>query len=985
MLAPLLAAVAAVAAVATQAPAQSPFDALRFRSIGPAVMGGRVHDIEAVPGNPAIVYAATASGGLWKSVNKGTTWTPVFDDQPVSTFGDVALAPSNPEIVWAGTGEQNNRQSTSWGNGVYRSTDGGKTWTHLGLAATRHIGRIRVHPRDPNVAYVAALGHLWAPSPDRGVYKTTDGGTTWSKVLYVDTLTGVVDLAMDPTNPDVLYAAAYQRLRRAWGFNGGGPGSGIYKTSDGGRTWTRLSSGLPTGDKGRIGLALAASNPRVLNAIVEHAGEGGVYRSEDAGATWTKVNSLNPRPVYYSHIFIDPQNDKRVYVLAVTYFKSDDGGKTFRRMPHAPTYDVGTKGDFHTMWIDPNNSDHFWIGSDGGLHETWDQGDTFTKVNNLPIGQFYAIGVDMRSPYYIYGGMQDNHSWLGPSATRTWEGIVNDDWKQIGFGDGMYHAVDPTNHRFIYSIAQNGEVQRVDGETGDRLDVQPYPPAGEPDYRWDWVTPGLVSQHDPKVVYLGGNRLFISRDRGLSWERTEDLTRRINRDTLRLMGVLGSERMLSKNDGEQSFSEITTIAESPLDAKVLWVGTDDGNVQVSRDGGRTWTEVSPKRTYVTRVIASGAGPGIAYLTLDAHRDGDLAPYVYRTEDFGRRWTPIVAGLPPEGPVKVIREHPRSQNLLFLGTEHALFYSLDHGREWRRFKANLPTTLYDDLLIHPRDNDLIAATHGRSLWILDDLAPLVEWSPEIARRPLHLFSIRPATIFTHWESTSYRGQAAYAGENPPDGAILTYRLTQAVDTVRVTVTNAAGRVIRRLAGPGAAGALHRVGWDLRHEPPPPTPPGEGGGGGGGGEGSGPGGPSGLPVLPRPVTAQGPFVSPGTYTVKLEAGGATATQTVDVRGDPQLPLTAAEWREREEFLVAVLEDQRRAAEAAQRARSLPDSSRALRARVGEVRRNLGRLAAEFNGQGVRQGSLYPPTNTHRQRFQALAAALAEVIGSLPAVDR
>src|SRR6266550_447208 len=594
------------------------FQNLRFRSIGPAVMGGRVHDIEALRRNPAVIYVASASGGVWKSVNKGTTWTPIFDDQSVSTFGDIAIAPSNPDIVWAGTGEQNNRQSTSWGDGVYRSTDAGKTWTHLGLENTRHFGRVRVHPMNPDIAYVAALGNLWAPSADRGVYKTTDGGKTWSKVLFVDSLTGVVDLTMDPTNPEVLYAAAYQRLRRAWGFNGGGPGSGIYKTTDGGRTWAKLTSGLPAGDKGRIGLALAGSNPRVLNAIIEHATDGGVYRTEDAGATWVKVNALDPRPMYYSHIFIDPNNDKRVYVLAVTYYKSIDGGRTFRRMPHAPTYDVGTKGDFHAMWIDPGNSDHFFLGSDGGLHETWDQGETFTKLNNLAVGQFYAIGVDMRTPYFIYGGMQDNHSWLGPSATRSWIGITNDEWKEIGFGDGMYHAVDPTSHRFIYSIAQNGEVQRVDAETGDRLDVQPHPPAGEPDYRWDWVTPGIVSQHDPKVVYLGGNRHFISGDRGVTWERTEDLTRQINRDTLHLMGVLGSQPMLSKNDGEQSFSEITTIAESPLDPKILWVGTDDGNVQVSRDGGRTWVEVSPKRTYVTRVTASGAGPGVAYATFDAH-------------------------------------------------------------------------------------------------------------------------------------------------------------------------------------------------------------------------------------------------------------------------------------------------------------------------------------------------------------------------------
>jgi len=593
----------------------------------------------------------------------------------------------------------------------------------------------------------------------------------------------------------------------------------------------------------------------------------------------------------------------------------------------------------------------------------------------------------MRTPYFIYGGMQDNHSWLGPSATRSWIGITNDEWKEIGFGDGMYHAVDPTDHRFIYSIAQNGEVQRVDAETGDRLDVQPYPPAGEPDYRWDWVTPGIVSRHDPKVFYLGGNRLFISRDRGVTWERTKDLARQINRDTLRLMGVLGSERMLSKNDGEQSFSEITTIAESPLDAKILWVGTDDGNIQVSRDAGRTWSETSPLKTYVTRVIASAARPGVAYSTLDAHRDGDLRPYVFRTEDFGRTWTPLVRGLPASGPVHVIVEHPKNPNLLFLGTEHALFYSVDRGAEWRRFEGNLPTTLYFDLVIHPRDDDLIVATHGRSLWILDDLAPLVEWTPEVARQPLHVFSIRPATIFNYWQSTSYRGQGAYAGENPPEGAIVDFHLARAVDSVRVTVTNAAGRVMRRFTTSGTAGRVQRITWDLRHDAPAggdvPDFGGEEGGGGGGG--GGPPAPDLTATLPHPVRARGPFVSPGTYTVKIEAGGTTATQTVEVRGDPQIPVTAAQWREREEFLLAVLEQQGKAGEIAQRARSLPDSLRQLRTRASQVRRDIGRLAAEFNGQGVRQGSLYPPTGTQRQRLQALTAALAEVVGSLPTVDR
>ena len=954
---------------------QDPFASLPFRSIGPAVMGGRVHEIAALPSNPAVLYVATASGGLWRSANAGTTWSPLFDNQPVSTFGSLAIAPSNPSVIWVGTGEQNNRQSTSWGNGVYRSDDAGRTWRHLGLEHTRHIGRVLVHPSNPDVAYVAALGDLWAPSRERGVFKTSDGGRTWEHVLVVDTLTGVVDLEMDPSDPDVLYAAAYQRLRRAWGFNGGGPGSGIFKTSDGGRTWRRIEAGLPGGDKGRIGLAIAASNGRVLNAIVEHATGGGVFRSEDAGETWSRVNPMNPRPMYYSHIFIDPSNDRRVYVLAVPFYKSEDGGRTFRTMPTVPTYDVGTKGDFHTIWIDPANGDHFYLGSDGGLHVTWDGGETFTTINNLPIGQFYGIDVDLSAPYLIYGGMQDNHSWVGPSATRSWAGIGHDDWRQIGFGDGMLHAAERGNPRAAYSTAQNGEMQRVDPLSGDRLDVRPSPPAGEPPYRWDWVTPILVSQHDPRVVYVGANRLLSSRDRGVTWQRSEDLTRRVDRDTLTLMGVSGSAPMLSKNDGEQSYSEITAIAESPRDALVLWVGTDDGNIQVSRDGGRTWAEVAPLRTYVSRLVASAAGAGVAWVSFDGHREGDLAPHVYRTEDFGRTWVPLTRGLPAEGPVKVIREHPRNPNLLFLGTEHALFVSTDRGTSWRQLRANLPTTLYVDLVIHPRDNELVIATHGRSLWILDDLTPLERWSDEVARRPAHLFPVRTAMTFQYAKSTSFRSQAHYTGENPPDGALLHYHLAAAAEDVRISIANAAGRVVRRLTGPGTAGLVHRVTWDLRHEPPPAGPA----------FGSGEARPAGAAppraTLPHDVGDRGPFVSPGTYVATLEAGGVTMTQRLEVLGDTLLPVSAADARRREEFLLAVQEDQRRAAEAFPRSAGLPDSLQALRRRLTVIRRDLSRLASEFNGRGVQQGSLFPPTETHRQRHRELVAALAAVVAALP----
>ena len=973
---------------------------LRFRSIGPAVMGGRIHDVEALPDDPSTIYVATASGGIWKSTNKGTTWTPLFDDQPVSTFGDLAIARSNPNVIWAGTGEQNNRQSTSWGNGVYRSTDGGLSWTHLGLAETRHIGRIQVHPDDADIAYVAALGNLWAPSEERGVYKTTDGGKSWNRVLYVDTLTGVVDLVMDPSNPEVLYAAAYQRLRRAWGFNGGGPGSGIYKTTDGGTSWRRLESGVPEGDLGRIGLAIAATNPQVLNATIQHATESGTYRSVNGGEAWARVDTINPRPMYYSHVYIDPTNADRVYVLATSFYKSEDGGRGLEMMPTRPTYDVGVHSDFHTLWIDPGDSRHFYLAGDAGLHETWDRGMTYIRINNFPIGQFYGVGVDMRDPYWIYGGMQDNHSWMGPSRTRHWIGIINDDWWQIGFGDGMYQQPDPTTYRYVYSNAQNGNLQRVDPETGDRLEITPHPPAGDSAYRFDWVTPSLISQHDPKVVYFGGNRLFISRDRGVSWERTADLTRRVLRDTLRLMGVLGADSMLSKNDGTASFGEITTIAESPLDPAILWVGTDDGNVQVSRDGGTSWTEVSrnvhdvPDGTYVSRVIASGLGAGVAYATFDAHRDGDFAPYVFRTGDFGQSWIPLMSGLPEDGSVNVIREHPKNSNLLFLGTEHGLFISADAGRNWTRFKSNLPTTLYDDLVIHPRDDDLVVATHGRSIWILDDLTPLVDWSPEIAAADVHLFPIRAATIFQYRKDTSYRGQAAYAGENPAAGAIVSYYLGRAVDAAAIEIRDAEGRIVRSFDVPAAPGVIHRVTWDLRHEPPPFDPD--------------TARVQALPELPHPVTPAGPFVAPGVYAVTLIAGGVRYVRDVEVKSDPALDLTDRDLRAREDFLVAVLGMQRTAYEADKRAGSLrdelkaqldslegkgelartfeirADSASALSRRLRRLRREIYTLAGEFNGAGVRQGSLYPPTRTHRRRKAILESTLERELAALERLE-
>ena len=646
----------AFAALADVASAQSPFDNLRFRSIGPAVMGGRIHDVEVDPNDHSTIYAAAAGGGLWKTTNHGVLWSPIFDATGENSFGDVAIFPANSNIVWAGTGEQNNRQSSTWGGGMYRSTDAGASWTFIGLRETGSIGRVVPHPGDANIAWVAALGDLWKPTEHRGVYRTNDGGKTWARVLYVDSTTGAVELVMDPRSANVLYAATYTRLRSAFGFNGGGSGSAIWKSVDGGTTWAKLANGLPTGDKGRIGLAISQSRPDVLIATIEHAQQGGTYRSEDAGATWRRVSGTNPRPMYYSKPSIDPTNDQRVWMMGVQPSKSENGGTTFEPMPNSPTYDLGLKDDHHALWIDPRDSRHLLLGGDGGLHESWDLGYTYSRINNFAIGQFYRIAVDDRDPYWIYGGMQDAHSWMGPSATSHWMGILNSDWQQIGFSDGTGHAVDRKGARFVYSTSSGGNLTRVDVVTGDRYDIQPRASAGTR-YRFDWTAPIVASQHKAGTVYLGANHLLISNDFGSTWRQTADLTRSVNRDTLRLGGVLNTDIRLSRNDGETNFSEITTVAESPRDPKVLWVGTDDGLVQLSRDGGKTWTEVGrnlpnlPTLAFIDRVVASGASPAVAYVTVENHRMGDFAPYIFRTSDFGATWRRVTTGLPDGLPVR----------------------------------------------------------------------------------------------------------------------------------------------------------------------------------------------------------------------------------------------------------------------------------------------------------------------------------------------
>ena len=958
-------------------------DQLTFRNIGPSVAGGRIHDIEVLPNDPATVFIASASGGIWKSTNKGTTWKPVFDDQAVSTFGDMAISLSNPDVIYAGSGEQQNRQSTSWGNGIYKSVNQGETWRSIGLEKTYHIARVIIHPENPNIVFVAALGNLWNSSKERGVYQTTNGGKNWKKVLYIDDMTGVVDMAMDKNNPNILYAATYQRMRKAWGFNGGGPGSGIYKTTDGGKTWNELTGGLPPGEKGRIGLAASKTRSNIIYATIEHADSSGFYRSGNGGRTWKRVNKLNPRPMYYSHIFVDPNNDDIVYMLATEFYRTKDAGKTFYQMPTRPTYDVGVHSDHHTLWINPNNSNHFFLAGDAGLHESWDGGVAYNRLNNIPIGQFYGIGADMEVPYNIYGGMQDNHSWMGPSATRHWLGILADDWKQVGFGDGMYQQPDPESF-MLYNASQNGNIIRVDRKTGNMQGLKPFPSDSNEKYRFDWVTPLAISKHSSKKVFLGGNRLFISDNSGDSWERTKDLSTSTNRDSLTIMGVLGADIKLSKNDGTSSYGEIISISESPLWHRVIWVGTDDGNIQVSRDGGEKWEEVSgnitgiPAGSYVSRVLSSIRDRGSAYVTFDRHREGDWKPYVYRTEDYGKTWVPLTRGL-PSGSVNVIAEHPDNPDVLFLGTEHAVYLSVNAGSDWTKFKSNLPTTLYDDLLIHPREKDLVLGTHGRSFWVLDDTSPLAEWST-VYNKPVHVFSVRAATLFHYWKDTSYRAQEEWAGENPPYGAIISYLVNSDVDSVTITVKRRKNQIIRTYRQPVVKGSIQRLAWDLKY-PPPSSQQNES-------KTEGLQKPKPEDILPKPahpLDPQGPSVSPGLYSVTIAAGNETSTQPIRVNPDPKLNLKVGDYRQQEKFLVKLMVIYENAYAMNENLKIKikeleeildKDDEKLINVKdqqkqVNTIRTGATRLASELKGGGVRQGSFFPPTKTHLDRLLRLQA--------------
>jgi len=854
---------------------------LEWRCIGPANMGGRIDDFAVVESNPSIIYTGTASGGVWKTVNNGVTWKPIFDDQETSTIGDVTVSASHPDVVWVGTGEPNNRQSSSWGNGVYKSTDGGRTWSNVGLKDTHHIGRIAIHPADPDIVYVAALGHLWGPNKERGLYKTEDGGKSWKNTLFINENTGCVDVAMDPENADTLYAAAYQRSRRGWGFIGGGPYSGLYKTTDGGENWTKLTNGLPEGDTGRIGIDIYRKDSSVVYVVLENK-KGGVFRSEDKGFSWKKMSSTNPRPMYYSKIRIDPDNDQRIWVLGAQMFVSDDGGKTFKTDRVTRVH-----GDHHAMWINPSDSNHMVLGSDGGIYFSYDRGKTWDFVNSLPIGQFYEIGLDTRDPYWVYGGLQDNGSWGGPSGTRFRQGITNDEWIKIGGGDGFYTQVDPTDPNTIYIESQNGFLSRLDLKTGESRFIRPEPKNPDETFRFNWNCPILISPHDPQTIYYGGNKLFISNDRGENWEETEDLTKQKDREKMPLMGLLPDKNTLSKHDGIESYGNIITIAESSKKKGLLYVGTDDGNLQVSHDGGETWENVAenvpgvPELTYVSRVVASQHAVGRAYVTFDGHRNNDFKPYVFMTSDHGSTWKSISNNLPEGGTVNVIREHHKNPDLLFVGTERGAYFSLDRGMSWVRIEGNFPVVPVDDIALHPRKNDLVLGTHGRSIWILDDITPLEQLTKADLASPFLLSDIKPAAMVKRISHKGNLGHKIFVAPNPPFGAVINYYLKGEAKKVQITIKDLEEKKVRTLEGTKKPG-VNRVIWDLRYGPPEMPDEGE---------------------RNRYYRVLGPFVLPGEYMVVLDVDSHEAAKNVQVSGDPRITVSFEERKAQHDLLMKI----------------------------------------------------------------------------------
>jgi photosystem II stability/assembly factor-like uncharacterized protein len=1001
-LAPLAMTPALTAQVPDSAPIAKAVAALSLRSIGPAYSGGRIADIAVHPRVPGTWYVAAGSGGVWKTRNAGVTWTPVFDDQPSYSIGAVTIDPTNPEVVWVGTGENVSGRHVGWGDGVYRSRDAGRTWQRMGLAASQHIGRILVDPRDGKVVLVAAEGPLWSAGGERGVYRTVDGGANWTPVLQIDENTGVTDLEFDPSNPDVVYAAAYQRRRHVWGFLAGGPKSGIWKSTDGGVTWRQIKTGLPTGDMGKIGLAVTPADPDLVYATIEaNDKERGFYRSSDKGESWERRNeyiSGGTGPHYYQEIEASPTDARLVYQMDVFLHVTRDGGTSFGLLETGRD----KHSDNHALWIDPANGRHLLVGTDAGLYESFDEGATWRHFPNLPVSQFYKVALSSREPFYdILAGAQDLGTLHAPSRTMNRDGIRNQDWYVPLGADGYGVGFDPRDPDILYLMWQEGNLVRKDRRSEEGISIRPEPVAGDPPERWNWDSPLLVSPHNPDRIYYGSQRLWRSDDRGSSWTPISgDLTLGRNRYEQRFMGRVWSTDALHDNSAMSKYATLTAIAESPVAAGVLVVGTDDGLVQVSTNGGQSWTRTTalpglPPLSYINRVEASLSDARTIYVVADAHKTGDFSPYAFESTDLGRSWRSIAGDLPKSTVAWAIQQDHVRPDLLFLGTEFGIYFSPNRGTNWFKLSGGVPTISVRDLKLQRRDNDLVGASFGRGIYILDDYTPLREIAAGALAQEGMLFPVRDAWWYVPSQLSQApgrpeKGSDDFTTDNPPFGALLTYYLRQAPTTARearhatekvlrdqggdvpfpgfdrlreealesgpkvlLIVSDATGRKVRWIEGPASAG-LHRVNWDLRGPDPDPvdlTPPGF--------------------QPPWDAPSRGPLMAPGRYSVELVIVSASgvrrlgSAQSFAVKPVPNAP-AGTDFVAVAAFQQQTAELRRRIAGAGAEVSRLGEQLRHMRAalvqaprgdpglfiRMDSVTRSLAAIETRLKGDRARQ---------------------------------
>lgn len=884
-----------------------PLGWMKARSLGPAMTSGRVVGFAVHPHDKATYYVAVASGGVWKTTNSGTTWTPVFDGEGSYSIGVVVIDHKNPNVVWVGAGENNAQRSVAYGDGIYKSIDGGRSWQNVGLKHSEHIGKIIIDPRDSETVYVAAQGPLWGPGGDRGLYKTTDGGKSWNKILDIDENTGCTDVIQDPRNPDLLLAATYQRRRHVWTLINGGPGSGLHRSTDGGKSWKKLSSGIPGGEVGRIGLAMAPSDPDTIYASIEAADKAsGIYRSIDRGATWEKRNPFESGSMYYAHLVVDPNNKDRIYVMNVNVQTSDDGGQTLRSIAERAKH-----VDTHTFWIDPKNSNYILAGCDGGVYESHDRGANWHFKSNLPVTQFYDIGVDQNPSsgqfYHVYGGTQDNFTLGGPARTRSGNGIANSDWYVVQGGDGFHCKVDPSDPNTIYAEYQYGGLCRYDRRTGNRVNIQPIVSPSQPPLRWNWDSPLMISPHNSRRLYFAANILFRSDNRGDEWKPvSNDLTRQINRDSLPVMGKIWGPDAVAKHQSTSIFGNCVALSESPKKEGLIYVGTDDGLIQITDNGGQTWRKVDefpgiPKGTYVSKLVASEHDANVVYASFDNHKNSDFKPYLIKSSDAGMTWSSVSSDLPERGTVYCLTEDPVKPNLLFCGTEFALFASLDGGAKWLKIRGGLPTIQVKDLVVQKHNADLVVGTFGRGFYVFDDYSPLRDLHDDLMAKEAHLFPVRPAMQYVQSRPFGRGGQAFlgashYQVDSSPVGSTISYFLKTAPlskkalrkdaerkatkekpapypssselraeeeaesPAVILSIKDQSGEVIRTISLNPVEGVT-RVTWDWRANPFTLSGGGPSRGGDDGEEG--------------PRTGRGPMVTPGTYAV-----------TIDLRNDGKI---------------------------------------------------------------------------------------------------